>query len=351
MSGKFVMCITGPGAMYRLDLLKKACPDILKDYLIVFTDTYSLNLYKDYHKDFNFVDFEEIRRENQYDFSVIHERFLQAPNEKEFFEKFSKFYFRDGARPGRNVRLYSHDMNRMAMPWLAENDILNFALVDNDYIISNDKDVVDTYFKKIPDNTLYTLWFYGGDQWSPDLKRIFFQKEIQPHFLNKGFDFSKPKNNADGWLKGFKMGHKNDVKLFFDIWNKSVEKIVTDNFYLWNLTGGYVMLDCFWISPWVMQFFESWGYNIKNYHELQLEGWVGKHWTRVEDTFYYGRRPGWERFNFDYTDTSCVAGFVKNNKQGLKEYYEGTYDVDVTDTHAYTSVRKMPDEAKSTLLA
>lgn len=341
MSGKFVMCVTGPMAMYRFDIMKKVFPDIIKDYVIVFTDTYSLNLYKDYYKDFNFVDFEEIRKD--YDFSILNERFLQVPNEEEYYKKLLNFYYRDGARPDKKINLYSYDIQRFALPWLVNNNIKNFALVDNDYIISNDKDLINSYFDNIPINSLYNVWFAGGDLSSSDIKRLFFQKEVQPHFPGKGFDYSNMLT-ADGYIRGFKMEHTSEIKLFFDIWNKSIEKLYSDDFWMWNITGGNLMLDNFWVLPNIMGFFKAWGYN--NLHSLELKhaDKVGKHYTRVEDTLYYGKRSGWDRFNFDYSDTTCVSNFVKNNKEQLKEYY-GPFETEVTDTHVYTALRKVPYEA------
>lgn len=334
MSGKFVMCVTGPLATYRFDIMKKVFPDIIKDYIIVFTNTFSLDLYKDYHKDFTFVNFDELRKD--YPFSLENEQFMEVKTEEEFYKNVYEFYYRDFSRPGKKVNLYSYDIHRFALPWLAKNDILNFALIDNDFILTNDRGIVEDYFKEIPDNTLYTTWFFGGDFNAKHIKHQFLKEEVQPLFPDKVFDYSNLLN-ADGFIKGFKMGNKEDLILFFDIWNKSMKKLFANNHYLHEITGGRLMFDNFWLSPYITGLFKNWGYSIRNTHDFRLSGLVGRHYTRAEDTLYYQNRPGWEMYNFDYSDMSSIKNFIKNNKEQLVKYY-GPFKVEVTDSHVYTSM-------------
>ena len=83
MSGKFIITITGPIMMYRLDLIKRASPSIIKNNIIIFTDDFSLKIYKEkgYDKDFNFVSMDEIRK--NYPISLKHH----------FFEFYKKNYY------------------------------------------------------------------------------------------------------------------------------------------------------------------------------------------------------------------------------------------------------------------
>ena len=105
---------------------------------------------------------------------------------------------------------------------------------------------------------------------------------------------------------------------------------------------GYVILDLNWVSPYLMQFFESVGYKFKccmiNFSYLDNIN-VYKHVTRPEDTFYLGARGGWEHFKFDYSDVTNVSSFIKNNKKQLKEYYDNHLKtIEITDTHYYTEI-------------
>ena len=72
--------------MYRLDIMKKSSPDIIKDYVIIFTDRYSYNLYKEkgYHNDFNFVIIDDIR--NNFPISLEYEQILELPTEEEYLK-------------------------------------------------------------------------------------------------------------------------------------------------------------------------------------------------------------------------------------------------------------------------
>ena len=66
---------------------------------------------------------------------------------------------------------------------------------------------------------------------------------------------------------------------------------------------------------------------------------ICRHSTRPEDTIYVGPRHGWiSKHNFDYSDTTTISNFIKNNKEKLINYY-GSYDVTITDTHIYTRMR------------
>ena len=52
---KFIITVTGIVQSYRLEIIKKSSPDILKDHIIVFTDQHSYDLYTEHHNDFTFV--------------------------------------------------------------------------------------------------------------------------------------------------------------------------------------------------------------------------------------------------------------------------------------------------------
>jgi hypothetical protein len=105
---KFIITVTGPAMLYRLELLRKASPDIIKDYVIIFTDEYSLPLYKDYHDVFTFVTMDKIRE--NYPISLQYEQFLNVPTEEELWAGLLDFY------NGEDKKLYPYDIHRFIMP-------------------------------------------------------------------------------------------------------------------------------------------------------------------------------------------------------------------------------------------
>ena len=64
---------------------------------------------------------------------------------------------------------------------------------------------------------------------------------------------------------------------------------------------------------------------------------IGRHYSRVEDTIYTGPKHYWDSYNFDYSDTTTISSFIKNNKEQLKNFYVGTFrEVEITDNFVYT---------------
>jgi len=334
MSGKFIITATGPAMKYRLDILKRSSPDILKDYVIIFTDVYSYNLYTDHHKNFNFVIIDDIRK--NYPISLKYEKIMEVSTEEEFFEQMPIFY------NGVNKQLYPYDIHRFIMPYCVENNILNFALIDSDMILNNDCNVIERYFEEIPDATLNMHWFgEDGDQ------RIgrdnFLMSKIQPLFPQIDFK-SKIKRNCDGYIRGFKFKNKEDLTLFFNIWNKSLECLFESIDYS-HLIGGYMIMDSGWLCPYIMQIFQNLHYSFVDCHEvLHVKSLYGirayRHYSRPEDTLYYkGYRGAWDVHNFDYNNVTNIASFVKQNKVQLQEYYECCVDImEITDSHVYTKL-------------
>lgn len=328
-AGKFVIQLTGPIVKYRLDILAKVCPEI-RHFLICLTNQESYDLYKEYHGFFEFVILDEYRKE--YSFSLAHEQFPSYKTEQEFFANIGSFY------GGHSNRFYPYDIHRFIFPYMIEHNILNFALSDTDVIVRNDAQLLNTFFENIPSGTLYGPW-HDKDISSRQLKKEFWE-ELQPQFPSLKLD-APFLRTQDGWMRGFHFKNVEDMKLVFDLWNAALELLFENAKYRQQLLGhNGTIAQTEWVISHIIQFLEyNRGYKYKDCFEvLQVDSkQIGVHRTRVEDTIYLGKRLGWEYLNLDYSDTTSIAAFIKNNKDPLKKYYDGTFHAEVTDTHVFTT--------------
>jgi hypothetical protein len=327
---KFIITVTGPAMIYRLDLLKKSSPDIIKDYIIIFTDEYSLPLYKDYHDIFTFVTMDKIRE--NYPISLQYEQFLNVPTEEELWAGLLDFY------NGDDKKLYPYDIHRFIMPYMAEQNILNFTIIDSDMMFRNSPEMIKSFFELIPPGTTFMPWFGEDGLDARSLREPFIQQNAAPYFPQINFNRDSLRV-ADGFVRGFHFKNKEDIMLYFNLWNTSLEKIYTTDS---NWISGNVILDLNWLSPYLMQFFESIEYTFVDHNKFQYQNKLNtyRHVTRPEDTFYFGERSGWLHHNFNYSDTTNISSFIKNNKNQLEKYYNDFLDViEITDTHCYTKLR------------
>lgn len=330
MTGKFIITITGPAMTYRLDLIKRAFPSILKDYVIVFTNSYSYDLYKDYHNDFNFVIMDEYRI--KYSNILDKEVFFDSPTQEHYFENIGSFY------SDQTGLLYPYDAQRFILPYLAENNILSFTIIDSDFILNDSAEMMDRIFNRLPEKSMYNAWF-GADANSE--KRInFLNTNLKPFYPSIDFDIDNARS-ADGFMRGFKFESVDHIMLFFNMWNSAIEILMSNDSFK-HFYGGNIIMDVAWLSPYIMQVFKKLGYSIVELNEfLDVDGRrVGVHCTRPEDTFYYGERANWTEYEFDYSGVNNISSFVYKNKEKLRLYYvERLEIVEITDTHVYNKVR------------
>lgn len=329
MSGKFIITLTGIGQSYRLDIIKKASPDILKDYLIIFTDRHSYNLYTEHHNDFNFVIMDDYRKD--YPFSFDHELLLETTSEEEYWKQLKTFY------SPADKRFYSYDIHRFILPYLAEHNILNFALIDSDVILSNDRNALEKFFLNTTPGLMYAPFM------APEYRQErmdFFKKEIQPLFPQINFDLTFVQG-ADGYIRGFHFHNKEELMLFFNIWNKATEILFTNPNYN-NFIFGSLIVDFCFLCPLIINYFGKIGYTFRNGLDLSyIDGvTIFKHVSRPEDTFYTRHRDHvWNYYKFDYNDITTVSSFIKKNKSQLQTYYGGAFrSIEITDTHVYTII-------------
>ncbi len=223
---------------------------------------------------------------------------------------------------------------------MAEQNILNFTIIDSDMMFRNDSNLVKKYFESILPGTTFMPQFDPDSLGAQPLRMDFINQYVKPHFPQINFDTPSIPNiiTADGYVRGFHFKNKEDLMLYFNLWNTSLEQIFLTDF---SWINGNVILDLNWLSPYLMQFFESVGYifedMIKFSHIDDMN--VYRHVTRPEDTFYFGERGGWLHYKFDYSDVTNISSFIKNNKKQLKEYYDNHLKtIEITDTHYYTEL-------------
>jgi hypothetical protein len=321
---KLIIPITGPLLKYRLDLIREISPNI-KDYLIIFTDKFSYGLYKEHHDFFNFVLMDDYR--NKDSFSLKYELFPEYKTEKEFLEKFNSFYSNDTGV------FYSWEVHRFIFNYLIENNILNFVITQSDFIFQNDASIIKEFFDTIPQGTFYAP-IMGKEQHNSD----YIWSEIQNKFPQLQLKYDETLPSCDGFFRGFYFNDVYDMQLFYSIWCEAIKIPIKKKM---RHQTPFFYTD--FIATALMHFFtKQKSYKLYDMYKFvfvkRLNRDIGKHYTRVEDTIYAGERSQWATHNFNYSDTSTVSNFIKNNKVQLKNYYE-PFNTTVTDKHVYTRMK------------
>ena len=325
--GKFVMQATGPILTYRLEILRKVCP-VSRHFVIVLTNKFSYDeFYKDFHDFFEFVIMDDYRSDKL--ISLEYEQFPEFKTEEEFFQKIHTFY---GNQVGK---FYPFDIHRFIFPYLIEKNILNFAIVDSDFIMADDFDLLNKFFDNVPVGTVYGPW-HGEDPTKEQRMKMW--ESIQPNFPQIKLD-SPFLRTCDGWMRGFHFRNLEQMELLYNLWNSGLDATFTNNLYG---HGSVIICQTEWVISHIMQFFEhQLGYNFVNafslIHVEDEHREIGRHYSRVEDTIYTGPKHYWDYHNFDYSDTTTISSFIKNNKEQLKNFYAGAFrEIEITDNFVYT---------------
>jgi len=328
---KYISFIDGPMAIYRFDIFLKNSPELAKHFIFFCTE-FSYNLYKNYHDIFEFIIIDEIQ--NKYTYSLEKEKFINVNSEEEWLAEINNFY---GNETGK---FYPYEFHRFTLPILAERNILNFCIVDNDVLMDPDLELHEQVFKSIEPGTLYLHTFGVNPVYENRIK--FLSKICSKKYTQIDFKKLEKFVDGDGNIRGFHFKTKEDMLLLFDIWNTALLSILQPSNRELSGTGNRNFYQIEWIVSYIMQFFASQlDYNFRDYHRLfYINGKnVIIHKTRVEDTIYIGPRPQWEHYEFNYEDTSTISAFIQNNKPQLERYWkEHVPTVEITDTHVYTNL-------------
>ena len=320
---KIIIPIAGPPVRYRLEIMKKAFPDLL-DYIILFTTRTSYPMYKDYHNDFKFVFIEDYQDEFSKT-SDEFERFPEFETEEEYFKKIAGF---KGA--------FSLDISRFIFPYLMENDIYNFIITETDFIFKNDVEMLEKVFNSVPEGTLYAPWM-GDDIFSQNPK---LWTNIQHLFPDIKLEYDEPIRMCDGFLRGFHFRNKADMSLFYEIYCEAMKDAIKDDKI--NKVGTKLYYVDYVVHILMQIFKKQKNYNWETCYEFTLiDGQkVGHHVCRPEDTFYHSRVSTWEeKYKLDRKNVTSIEEYIKKNKEQLDYYYrDHGYVVEATDTHIFTSV-------------
>jgi hypothetical protein len=272
---------------------------------------------------------DEIR--NRYSNCLEKEIFMDSPNQEHFFKNLGNFYSPESGL------LYPYDVQRFILPYLADNNIINFALIDSDLFLKDDVEFIKSAFNSINPKTLYNTWFNTNINAS---KRIYFLNDcIKPKYKDIDFNIDNP-SDADGFIRGFNFENSEDVMLFFNLWNSVMEELLSDLKYR-EIYGGSIIMDTAWVCPYIMELFFKMGYNkLGSEQFLVINGErLGIHCTRPEDTFYFGQRGYWDKYEFKYDNVNTISDFICKNKKQLETYYNNHIEtIEITDTHVYNYV-------------
>jgi hypothetical protein len=331
------MTMIGPSMIYRLDTLSEVIStDILKEYLIIFTNKYSYNLYKDYWNIFKFIIIEDYT--NNYPISQEYELFLDIEDEAEYNFNLKNFY------NNKTNRFFPYEITRFIFPYLVDNNILNFVLIDSDCILYDNKETIETYFDSIPEGTFYAPLF--GEDSNSEYTTKFFIEYIQPYF--EDFKFKKKDKfiNCDGYARGFHFRSKEDMLLLFKIWNKSLELLLINHNKAERLPitvpiNCGIIFDCSIILSYIMFYFsDNKNYNVTNcwdYIDIKNKK-TYIHISRPEEKLYYPNYPipWYEEYNFEYNGVKRIQDFIIKNKKQLELFYTSRVpSFKITDTHVY----------------
>ena len=146
-----------------------------------------------------------------------------------------KFYNRD------KKLFYPYDIQRFIFPYLIENNILNFVLIDSDFMFYNDESLIEKFFNRINPGILHTT--FQGNHPNRDGFVKFFNELVIPNFKQIDFPTNDFKMMAgDGFFRGFHFKNIQDMKLFFEVWNQTIEKLFTSEKYNFYITMLYSIL-------------------------------------------------------------------------------------------------------------
>lgn len=330
--GKFVVHFSGPISKYRLDLFMDSSPDI-KDHVIFFTNKDSYLYYKEYHNKLEFVFIDDLRSDNETSktFEIFPDPLF--PTENEYFKNLHSFYINQ-----EHPKFWPFETRRFIFKYLLDHNVLNFCIVNNNVVFNNNSEAIETYFDNIPPGYLYAP-FHGEDPNLNYRKPIWDSLQVQFPEISLNSPFLR---TCDGFLRGHHFKNKEDMLLYFNIWDACVNKVLSSNMQIGH---NNIIIQLEWISSHIMQFFEyNRGYKFLEYTQLERANGklVLKYMTKPEDKlFSESRIGGWDFYGFDYSDVSSISNFIKNNKSQLERYYSSCWGVgpfEITDTHIYSRI-------------
>jgi hypothetical protein len=218
-----------------------------------------------------------------------------------------------------NKNFYPLDLQRLAFLEFYKENTLNFNYIGTNIQITNNKNNIEEYFNKIQPGTFIAPYFdieprkyFQADYIKDDLQKLY------PNLIipNTNYYF-------DGWGYGFHFRNKEELILFYQIWEDALKIYHTSkaNKTL-GTSAGYSNYES--IIGWVMNIFvKNFGYKFDNIHKYWDSHKTGMHLSLVHDTWHYGSiRVGWTDFGFVLDDNiQTISDFISRNQEPLKAFY------------------------------
>jgi len=236
---------------------------------------------------------------------------------------------------------YPLDLMRAAFLHFYENDILNFAFIATNAVMTNDNTLLDEYFDKKPPGSFYLLNF--NDSPRPFQLDQFIRKGIKEKY--PFLKLTGQYNYFDGWNISFHFKNKEDLLLFYNIWDDVLRLYYNspDAKHLLGTTAGYTQYEA--VIGYVIKIFnDTFNYEIGSILDQWSNGTTGKYICRIHDTFLWhggGTVRFADRYGFiNNKDINTVEDFIKINKEALtKFYYESNLDFKITDETVFLKLK------------
>jgi hypothetical protein len=258
-------------------------------------------------------------------------------NEKDpslFVKNFRKFCFEKG-------NFYPLDLMRAAFLHFYENNILNFAFIATNPIMTDDNTILDEYFDKMSPGSFYLLTFNNSPR--PYILSPFIHEGLKEKYPS--LKITDQYHYFDGWNISFHFKNKEDLLLFYNIWDDVLQLYYDNPFAKPTLAtaAGYTQYES--VIGYVIKIFDdNFNYKIGSILDHWSNGTTGKYVCRIHDTFlWHNGNPVRfsDRYNFiNNKDITTVKDFIKINKEALaKFYYECNLDFEITDETVFLKLK------------
>lgn len=269
-------------------------------------------LYEPYSHLLTILDGKEVTKNSwSHDIEVIYDE----SDAVKFVTGFKSFCI-DGKKP------LPLNLVRFNMLECMKHDVLNMVYVGTNTWFTNKPEIIDAYFNSIPVGTMHAPLFNMNKPTGYYLQHLItgkMQERFPDLIIPSDFYY------FDGYQFGMHFKNKDDLKLFFDIWDYIVYLHYTDDAFknLLSTTAGYTKYEQF--VGYVMRIFElNFGYTMDNFINYWDFTTLGKHLNLPHDTWHNcGIRTNWDVLHGITLDESIVTvpQFIKKNKDALDHYH------------------------------
>jgi hypothetical protein len=307
MSGKFIKLLLGP-VHFETRFLSfiKTNRDTLHNYVYL-VDNY--HLYEPYKDLVEIIDLTEIAKNHAW----------SSEKEIPFAETDTTLYMKNFVEHCCiNKNFLPSNVLRFHFLNSYDKNILNMMYVGNNIVLSNNQNTLDNFFNSTEPGTFTVpfLNFSPQPYFKGDYVSNLFKEKYPTLIIPEDYWY------FDGYQFGFHFKTKEDMILFYEMWDHLMHLYYTDpnlNSHLGH-PAGYTMFESF--VGYVIRIFEL-NFDYKVAYLFDYWKKTGFHTSYPHDTWYYaGIRGGWERYGFRLDNTiTTVQDYVDANKEPLKQYF------------------------------